>query len=480
MTTQYLDYELELGAATGGDQWPLTVIQSPAGQGRGVLTLPSPPELIALQAQRAKPHEARDLGRKLFDCLISSTGVSGPYMESLGVADAKGVGLRVKLRIIDPRLALVPWELLYEERFSEYVALSHETPVVRYAEVAQPQTPLVVKPPLRILGMVVSPTDLEPIDVKAQKAVVQTALDGLIAKGLVELTWLDAGTWRSLQQTLRSGNPRHIFHFVGHGTVDPATGEGVLAFQSEGGTAHPLSASELGRILASHKSLRLAMLNACHSATAGSTDLYTSAAATLIRRGLPAVIAMQFAIKVNAAVELARTFYEALADGLPVEAALTDARIAVSVEHPSSLDWAAPVLYLRAPDGVLFEVERDTVLRSAEQENAAPEPNDSVTGRPENLERIIVPDVRQLQGKQIQAAIKAIGSAYSTKASLRQMVAIQLKENLEAHVADGALNNMIFDLLEWARMRGKLTELLQGAVDGNPTSQDLREFVRTL
>lgn len=367
MTTQYLDYELELGPSPIEGQWPVTVIQSPAGQGRGVLILPSLPEQIAMQAQRAKPGEAQEIGRMLFDCLMLNTGIAGAYRESLGAADAKNKRLRVKLRIIDPQLALVPWELLYEDRIGEYVALSHETPIIRYAEAAQPQKPLDVKPPLRILGMVVSPKGLEPLDIEAEKQVVETSLSGLIDKELVELTWLGGDTWRSLQQTLRGGGPWHIFHFIGHGAFHPHAGEGVLAFADESGNAHQLYASELGRILASHKSLRMVLLNACHSAIGGKDNLYASAAATLIRRGLPAVLAMQFAITDKAGAEFARTFYEALADGLPVEGALTEARIAISLAQDSTMDWAAPVLYLRAPSGVLFNVHKRTVTREVVQ-----------------------------------------------------------------------------------------------------------------
>jgi hypothetical protein len=63
---------------------------------------------------------------------------------------------------------------------------------------------------------------------------------------------------------------------------------------------------------------------------------------------------MQYEITDKAAIEFSRDFYEAVADGLPVDAAVTEARAAVSVD--SMLEWGTPVLYMRSPDGRLFDV----------------------------------------------------------------------------------------------------------------------------
>ena len=71
---------------------------------------------------------------------------------------------------------------------------------------------------------------------------------------------------------------------------------------------------------------------------------------------------MQFAITQEGAFELSRTFYEALAAGMPLEAALTEARIAASLAHPMGLDWAAPTACLRAADGVLFTVTKQAAV----------------------------------------------------------------------------------------------------------------------
>jgi hypothetical protein len=104
--------------------------------------------------------------------------------------------------------------------------------------------------------------------------------------------------------------------------------------------------------------LRLVLLNTCEGAKGGQHDLFSVTAATLAQRGIPAVLAMQYEITDRAAIECTRAFYEALAAGLPVDAAVAEARTAISVGVTNSLEWGIPVLYLRSPDGTLFHLGR--------------------------------------------------------------------------------------------------------------------------
>ena len=73
-----------------------------------------------------------------------------------------------------------------------------------------------------------------------------------------------------------------------------------------------------------------------------------------MRRGIPAVLAMQYAITDRAAIEFTTTLYESLADGYLVDAAVTEARKAISLAVNHSVEWGTPVLHMRAPDGVVF------------------------------------------------------------------------------------------------------------------------------
>ena len=273
--------------------------------------------------------------------------------------------MRVKLRIAAPELAALPWEFLYDSRQADFVCLSRNTPLVRYLECAQPVQPLAVTPPLRILGLIASPSDQEPLDVSRERQRVEDALKTLVQKGLVELTWWEEGqTWRDLQRAMRGG-PWHVFHFVGHGGFDRTRDEGLIVLPDDDGRSHYLPAGDLARLLAVHRTLRLVVLNVCEGAAGGKQDIFSSTAATLVRRGIPAVLAMQYEITDRAAVEFGRGFYEALADGLPVDAAVSDARQAVSLAVTNTVEWATPVLHMRTPDGQLFALTCGDACRAS-------------------------------------------------------------------------------------------------------------------
>ncbi|MFZ4656936.1 MAG: SUMF1/EgtB/PvdO family nonheme iron enzyme [Caldilineaceae bacterium] len=366
----YLDFELEIGQPTG-QNYPLTVLRSPAGEARATLAWPLG-ELalenrlkdlqIALLSSGGvrrtvlSPAEeaVQRFGAELFDLLFTGE-VRNRYDVSQERVHHQGKGLRVKLRIQDPRLANLPWEFLYDSRRDGYICLSHQTPLVRYLELPQTIRPLAVTPPLRILGMIASPSDLQALDIRVEQQRLERAIAPLQAKGLVQLHWLEGATWRDLQRTLRR-EQWHLFHFVGHGSFDPRRDEGLIAFCNDANQAHLLTASDLGRLLADHRTLRLAVLNACLGAQGSNRDLFASTAATLVRRGIVAVVAMQQAITDAAAIEFTGTFYESLADGLPVDAAMGEARKAISLAVTNTLEWGTPVLYSRASDGVLFTV----------------------------------------------------------------------------------------------------------------------------
>ena len=218
--------------------------------------------------------------------------------------------MQVRLRIGSPELAALPWEFLYDPGRDDYLCLS--TSLVRYLEVLEPRRPLAVTPPLRVLGMVARPSELGTLNVDHEKRRLQEALAGLERAGGVELSWVAGQTWWDLQSALDQGI-WHIFHFIGHGGFDQHSGEGILALTGEDGGVYRLAASDLGLLLGEHHSLRLVVLNSCESARSSASDVFSSTAAVLMRRGIPAVVAMQYDISDEAAIAFARGLYTAIA-----------------------------------------------------------------------------------------------------------------------------------------------------------------------
>jgi tetratricopeptide (TPR) repeat protein len=303
----------------------------------------------------AEEQAVQDFGRELFDALLVGE-VRVRYEASLREARRQNKGLRLKLQVQPSELSALPWEFLYDSE-RDYLGLSTMTPLVRYLDAPQPVERLTVTLPLRILGMVASPQGLPQLDVRREKRHIEEAVKGLQAKGLVELTWLEGQTWRDLQRRMRREEGWHIFHFVGHGGFDPESDEGAIALADEAGDKDLLRATALARLLDDHYPLRLVFLNSCEGARGSESNAFSSTAATLVRRGgVPAVVAMQYEITDKAAIEFSRSFYEAVADGLPVDAAVAEARTAVSMR--SALEWGTSVLYMRSSDGRIFDVQQ--------------------------------------------------------------------------------------------------------------------------
>jgi hypothetical protein len=381
----YLDFEVAIEA--GADQrYPIHVVRAPGGEARATMQFPFDKTQLAAQLAPiqdalvgAGPYNAlqlmRAFGTALFEALLTGD-VRSRYDVSRSQAQAqnKNLGLRIKLRILAPEMLGVPWEFLYDPREQEFVCLSRNTPLVRYTEAPQSIRPLIVQPPLRILGMVTNPQGVPALDVEREKQRIEQAVAPLQQQKLVELVWLEGQTWRALQRALQTG-AWHIFHYVGHAQFDPGSGEGVLALADEQGQLWPLGATALARLLDDHESLRLAVLNACEGARGDEFPQFSSIAGVLVRRGMPAVIAMQYAITDVAALEFTQSFYEAIANRLPVDAAVAEARKAISIQHPGSLEWATPVLYMRAPDGELWPANQ-----SAKTEGSVSESKDSERG----------------------------------------------------------------------------------------------------
>jgi CHAT domain-containing protein len=276
-------------------------------------------------------------------------------LRSLSEAAARRTGLRIRLRLSDtPELAELPWEFLYDASRNRFLCLSHRTPLVRFLEVPDPPRPLAISPPLQVLVMIASPSDYPQLDVEQEWNKVQGALAPLEQAGQVHLTRSETATLAALRRQLRRTD-LHVLHFVGHGGFDPQAQDGVLAFEDQTGRARLVSGQDLGVLLHDHDPLRLVVLNACEGARTDPTDPFAGTAQSLIQQGIPAVVAMQFEITDPAAISLASELYAAIADGYPLDAALAEARKAIWADG-NQIEWATPVLHLRAPDGLIFDV----------------------------------------------------------------------------------------------------------------------------
>jgi hypothetical protein len=288
----------------------------------------------------------------LFDSVFT-----GPILEclrkSLDYAQNEHTMLRIRLRLSDcPELAHLPWEMLYEPSDDWFLSLSPNTPVIRYVQLKDPPRSLHVTLPLNVLFIRSQPTDFPVLNLEEEWAQVATALHDLSEVGAIAFTELVSPTLGDLRRTLMRDS-FHVLHYTGPGAFDEDKG-GVLLFADRSGRGLPVTAQDLGVLLRDHISMRLAIINTGEGARTDPAGHVAGLAETLVRRGIPAVVAMQFQITDTAAVEFAPALYGALAAGLPIDAAVGEARKAVFVV--SSLEFATPVLYMRAAEGQLFDI----------------------------------------------------------------------------------------------------------------------------
>ncbi|HRW06289.1 MAG TPA: CHAT domain-containing protein [Caldilineaceae bacterium] len=366
-TATYLNFDLLITRA--GEGYRAYVIDAPGGD--AAVSFALPPDMLtgerlvhgggARRGARLRnpspptpPPDLRTRGRTLFETIFRDE-VRSVLVASQSEAQAAGRDLRIRLRFSDDAvdLATLPWEILFDTEQQHFLALSEARPILRYLSLPRPRPALVVQPPLSILAVLASPTDHQTLNVEEEWQAIETALADLRANDKIRLERLATPTFDALRERLL-GDPVHVLHFIGHGLYDKEESEGQLLFENSQRQGHVVPAKAVALLLHNHPSLRLAYLNACEGAIADQGNVFAGVAQTLVQQGVPAAVAMQDEISDAAAIEMARTFYTALATGRPVDTALSHARVALATRDND--EWAIPVLFSRSPDNRLFDL----------------------------------------------------------------------------------------------------------------------------
>ena len=352
-------------AVAGSVSLPLRDLQALAEQVPDAVIVsssrvPDAADTSSIRVRRAESPEEepmRKLGTMLFDAVLGHLGLA-MYQDCRRQAAREERALRVVLEVQPPELARLPWEFMFDTTQQAYLAL--DVALLRSPIMDDQARTLLVEGPLRVLGMAALPGDQQELAaVGEEQRRLGEALEPLIRARRVELDWVEGQTWRDLREKVHRGG-WHVLHFIGHGGFDETAKEGMLALESErGGRTQWLGAAELGIILGKEKSMRLVVLNACDTGRASALDEFSSMGGALLRGGTPAVVAMQHAITDEAALEFSRAFYKELARQQPVEQCVTEARTMIRLASRWSLEWGTPVLYMRSPDGRLFDLAAD-------------------------------------------------------------------------------------------------------------------------
>lgn len=350
------------------------------------------------QALLAAQLESEAYGLELFYALFSGP-IRRAYDKTTGRAEAETGGhLRVRLWIdaAATELHARPWERIYHVHKGQPVPLATSalTPFSRYVALPLSEPEPITTRPVRLLIAISNPDRLEedlnltPLDVGEEVENLHRALGDLRRGGQIQVTLLPGrselpSTLRTqledqgyriqdgvtgLDNILRLLPDHHVLHFVGHGFFRHGEGRGkgaALYLEREDGRWEAVGERELTAKLATTDPLpHLIFLSACES---GMSDVpstsnsdnpahpFVGLAPSLVKAGIPAVVAMQDQVPIDVGRELARDFYRRLLEHGTVDRALNEARGLLFERQ--EIDWAIPVLFMRLEKGRLFTTD---------------------------------------------------------------------------------------------------------------------------
>ncbi len=303
-------------------------------------------------------HQVKDadllkgLGNELYQALFPNN-INARFHATIAGAQEKEYSVRLRLVFQSPQLAALPWEFLYYQGTNTFLANDKQTVLSRYVDVPLQKRDLkAANLPLKVLLVISSPTNLARLDATGEEKLIREALKKHIEEGQIELDVLKEATRRNIQQKLRE-KPYNVFHFIGHGVFK--NNKGYISLIDEDGKARDMDDESFANFFLGNNNLGLVILNTCKGATVSSNQVFAGTAPNLVRRGIPAVVAMQYSILDSTAKLFADEFYRTLALGYPVDAAIQETRNAISQEVGlDKRDFATPTLYMRAKDGIIL------------------------------------------------------------------------------------------------------------------------------
>ncbi len=335
------------------------------------------------------------IGKALFEAFFLPSDLRYALRANLDAATAKAPA-RVELSFpaANADMGAYPWELLYDPERA--FVFAKRAALIRYIACGRPVPKLMTSNALNLLLVtsrpISQPTDpiQLPLLVDVESKAIEEGLAEPLKSGVIRLESLPPAspaksTWDLLSDYLTThAGPQapHILHFDGHGgfgrrcSFAPAGcgllnaasdtvcrgcerplgdgPQGYLAFEGRNKRPHWVSAQQMSTLL-SRTDVRLAVLTACKSAVMAGQSVFSGMGPSLIKEGVPAVVAMQYSVTVEAAKSFTRSFYLALAQYAPLTQAMSQARAALFADETA---WYRPVLYLRTdaknPEGKLF------------------------------------------------------------------------------------------------------------------------------
>jgi len=296
-------------------------------------------------------------GSTLFDALMQSD-IRDLWMRAQNELES-GItsGLRIRLALQPPLVASLPWESLYDSGRNEAFAARGRTPLVRienqHRRIGATRS-LQAALPIKVLLAI--PDDPSSQIDTAEEIRQITALQETLGSSFIQIIPFTGrfdivALRRKIEQ-----EKADILHIVAHGEPN-----GILLWKRD--KPDFAAPSSLRTVVQQAETLKLVFLNACLAGKISSEDAFSTVGPQLLQGGVPAVIAMQFEILDQTAIEFAQFLYEELISGSApgaIDAAVGTARSNLYALDPDSFGYGTPILWLNAPDGKIFTVQPST------------------------------------------------------------------------------------------------------------------------
>jgi hypothetical protein len=307
---------------------------------------------------RPTKNELEKFSHDLYEFLIGAN-LDPVYQKILNPqVSTTGEAKRIQLLSNHPPIASIPWE---------YLAKPPDPPGPRALSTLARIVPTMTIPPheplklksgrkLRIFVAGADPLDQAVTGWEG----VAGALDNVFTKqwgDLVHYKIERSVNLAALNEWLKDGYD--VLHFHGHGKVG-ADGVGNLVFNDpKTGDSDEVPPWRLASVVAD-RGISLVILSACYTSKGDFTKPFNVIAEALVRTGIRAVVANQYAFPVGTAASFLKSVYRKLMETGDIDLAVAEGRVTlandIKQQDAVPLEWGIPTLYRHADTAQLFKV----------------------------------------------------------------------------------------------------------------------------
>ncbi len=355
---RYVDFDLHIG--------PNGHVTASSSQGQAIADVSTQvPNDIRLslgliERRIADANLLKEVGKALYNWIFPAP-IHTHFHQTEAVARAQKSKVRLRLRIDSEEIARLPLEFIYRESGNYFIAINPDTVLSRYLSLPMPPGYVHLRegerrqsPALHMLAIIADPTDQTRLPPDEWEDIIREALAGPLKSGKMTLQTVKRATRKNIRNALLNQKP-DIVQFVGHGIYENGKGRLALVDDKTDATWFVDDEQFAALFLGHNDRLGLISMATCESAKSDDPQGFLGIAPRLVQLGIPAVVAMQYKVLIETAEVFLEDFYTAIAARKPVDWAIQSARNAVALELGfGNREFATPVLYMRAENGVVF------------------------------------------------------------------------------------------------------------------------------